>query len=105
MLLAIDVGNTQTHAGVFEGETLLWDAPDGDPRRASPLLLHVARLGKNTFFPVLSYLPADFLPEEGKVYFEDETAKSSPPTPEQLAIVQSFLDDLTSKGLIQQVAP
>jgi len=89
----------------FEGETLLWDAPDGDPRRASPLLLHVARLGKNTFFPVLSYLPADFLPEEGKVYFEDETAKSSPPTPEQLAIVQSFLDDLTSKGLIQQVAP
>jgi hypothetical protein len=88
----------------FEGEMLLWDSPDGDPRRASPLLLHVARLG-NTFIPMMTYLPAVFLPKEGEVYFEDEPSKSSPPTLEQLAIVQSFLDDLVSKNLIQQVAP
>jgi CRISPR-associated protein Cmr1 len=86
------------------GESVLWEAPGGDPRRASPLLLHVARLG-DEFVPVLTYLPARFLPPNGKLYFEGHPGNKSSPTAEQLDVVERFLDDLAAKKLIERVTP
>lgn len=87
------------------GESVTW-SPDGesgggDTRRASPLLLHVARFGRS-YAPVLTYLPARFIP--GKLKFDDH-ADLFDPTPRQLAIIDEFLDDLKSKNLIQEVTP
>ncbi len=83
---------------------MVWESRGGDTRRASPLLLHVARVGED-FVPVLIYLPARFLPEGGRLYFQGDTGKTSEPTSEQLGVIGRFLDDLASeeKKLIERV--
>jgi CRISPR-associated protein Cmr1 len=87
-----------------KGQNVTWGSPDGDTRRASPLLLHVARVG-DKFVPVLTYLPARFLPEGGLLYFQGDDHKTSEPTPGQLKVIDRFLDDLASeeKKLIEKV--
>lgn len=88
-----------------EGENVTWALPgdekDGDTRRSSPLLLHVARFGQS-YIPILTYLPAKLIP--GKLKFEGK-AKMFEPTGRQLGIVNEFLDDLASKSLIEEVKP
>jgi hypothetical protein len=84
------------------GENVGWAAPDGDARRASPLLLHVAKLGLR-YLPVLTYLPARFLPKGGKLHFEKPPRTTFDPTPEQGDVVKHFLEDLAGKHLIQEV--
>jgi len=87
-------------------ETVTWDASDkeGDARRASPLLLHVARLGPSSFLPVLTYLPSTFLPAGKRLRFKKPPGKPQIPTSNQLGIVDRFLDDLVGKKKIEEVA-
>ena len=88
-----------------------------DPRRASPLLLHVMKLGTK-HWPVLTYLPARLVADGRELALvrqkdpndQDrfEVLAASSPTPQQDAIAASFLSDLASpsKGpLVQQVWP
>src|SRR4051812_28336463 len=96
------------------GETVTWGAPAGsadeerekeqDARRASPLLLHVSRFGRD-FVPVLTYLPAELLPENGSLRFKDHPKKFFPVEAPQEKIVDRFLGDLESKALIRKVTP
>jgi CRISPR-associated protein Cmr1 len=90
--------------GQFMGESVVWGPGEKDPRRASPLFLHVARFGKK-YFPVLTYLPARFLPEGAKLGFKDHPF---PPAgqvkPHRPGIVTHFLDDLAGKKLIKEIA-
>lgn len=91
------------------GETVTWDQQGGedgdkDARRASPLLLHVSRIG-SLFVPVLTYLPARFLPDGGRFRFKKPPAKRFEPEEQQLGIIQRFLSDLENKHLIEQVTP
>lgn len=90
--------------GQFLGESVVWGPGEKDPRRASPLFLHVARFGKS-YFPVLTYLPARFLPEGAKLGFKDHPF----PTPGKVkphrpGIVDHFLDDLAAKNLVKEIA-
>jgi CRISPR-associated protein Cmr1 len=90
----------------FRGESVIWgrDGQDEkDPRRASPLLLHVARFG-NLYFPVLTYLPAQFLPHDARLGFKDHPfpaeGQVEPPRP---GIVSHFLEDLAGKDLVNEI--
>lgn len=87
-------------------ETVTWDASDkdGDARRASPLLLHVARLGPSSFLPVLTHLPSTFLPAGKRLRFKKKPVNPQLPTSHQLGIVDRFLDDLAGKKKIVEVA-
>jgi CRISPR-associated protein Cmr1 len=95
-------------AGTFKGETVGWASPDGDARRASPLLLHVERLGNSKHVPVITYLPARFLPNGSKLTFEGRR-DTSLPTAMQLDIVDRFLEHLlappSGPALIEEVPP
>jgi hypothetical protein len=90
-------------------ETVLWEledrgGPPRDSRRASPLLLHVGHLGEH-FYPVWTYLPSDLLPENGQLAFKKRSSPRGGVTEEERSIVSWFLDDLKSKGLVQEVTP
>ncbi|HEX7185874.1 MAG TPA: type III-B CRISPR module RAMP protein Cmr1 [Thermoanaerobaculia bacterium] len=82
------------------GETVVWNSPDGDARRASPLLLHVAHIG-NSYIPVLTYLPARFLPEVGRPVFEGHPDDS--PEWERVDVVTHFLEELSTRGRIEEI--
>ncbi len=86
-----------------EGQIVTWDSGQGDARRASPLLLHVAHLGK-TYVPVITYLPARFLPAGANLQFKNKRG-SLPANPLVDTVVTRFLDDLKTKQLIEEVAP
>jgi CRISPR-associated protein Cmr1 len=96
------------------GETVIWGKAAGsleeerekeqDSRRASPLLLHVSRFGGD-FVPVLTYLPAELLPDGGSLRFKGHPRKSFPVDTPQLEIVDRFLGDLETKKLIRKVTP
>jgi hypothetical protein len=85
-------------------ETVTWNASegDGDARRASPLLLHVGKIG-TAFLPVLTYLPSAFLPAGHRLKFKRGPARSESPTARHLGIVDRFLDDLAGKKKIEEV--
>lgn len=78
------------------------DSDREDRRRASPVLLHVARLGEETYLPVVTYLPARLVPEGAELRFRRRvnrrwTALDTPrqePTPEHTEVVTRFLDFL-----------
>lgn len=86
-------------------ETVTWNASEetGDARRASPLLLHVAKLGE-LYLPVLTHLPSAFLPAGKSLKFKRSPPKSQIPTTHHLGIVDRFLDDLAVKKKIEEVA-
>lgn len=99
--------------GVARGETVIWGVRqnpgepkprDQDARRASPLLLHVSKLG-DSFVPVLTYLPARFLPKEGRLKFKAPSRELYALTPQQRSIITNFLEDLQSKSLVREVLP
>ena len=76
-------------------------APDGvDARRGSPLLLHVHRLGDDSYLAVNCLMPAQFLPEGGRVRIK---AKGKPTeiTPQvDWAVITSYLDRFEGKETI-----
>ena len=90
-----------TEKGVEEHK-VIWDAEHGDARRASPLLLHVAHLGRE-FVPVITHLPARFLPVDKKLQFKGR-ARTFPANPNIENIVTRFVDDLKAKSLIEEIS-
>jgi CRISPR-associated protein Cmr1 len=95
------------------GETVTWGArpkpgepkgKDNDARRASPLLLHVSKLG-GSFVPVLTHLPSRFLPKNSQLKFRGPFPTLFPETPQQRSIITTFLEDLQKKQLIREVLP
>jgi CRISPR-associated protein Cmr1 len=96
------------------GETVIWGVrkkdrdeergKEQDSRRASPLLLHVSKLD-GLYIPVITYIPAEFLPAGGQLKFKGPYGGLFDPTPQQLAIIDHFLGDLLKKNLIQEVVP
>jgi CRISPR-associated protein Cmr1 len=65
---------------------------DETGRRASPLLIHVARFGADHHL-VLTHMPARLVPNGAEIHFH---GNRNVPTPEQDGIVRAFLDDLES---------
>lgn len=92
-----------------ETSVLLDDEKAAEARRASPLLLHVTRLGPSNYLPVLTYLPARFLPAKQRLRLKQRTGpqstRASAPTPGQLDVIERFLTDLKAKKLIEEVTP
>lgn len=98
------------------GETVTWHKPDPqhpvpvapDKRRASPLLVHIAKLrvdGAYRYFPILTHLPARLVPQGADLVFKEYPAQRYAATASHDRIVRDFLDDLAdpSKGLIEGV--
>lgn len=90
-----------------ETSVLIDGEKDDEARRASPLLLHVTRLGAGAYLPVLTYLPARFLPAKQQLRLKQRkgprSTRASAPTPGQLGVVERFLTDLKAKNLIEEV--
>lgn len=87
----------------FKGESVIWGPDEKDPRRASPLLLHVARFGRS-YFPVLTHLPAQFLPEKARLGFKDHPFPAEDQVaPARPGIISHFLDDLAGKELVNEI--
>ena len=88
------------------GETVNWrqgrEESSKENRRASPLLIHIAKLGSGKYLPVITHIPARFLPE-GAVLTYKRKDKTSPPNEAQVGIVDHFCDDLVAKKLLRQV--
>jgi CRISPR type III-B/RAMP module RAMP protein Cmr1 len=91
-------------------DVVTWMDPagEGDPgtaRRASPLLLHVTRLDDG-YLPVLTYLPARFVPVGSRLSFAKGRQPSpalQEPQPPQLDIVTRFLSGLVERRRIEEV--
>jgi CRISPR-associated protein Cmr1 len=83
----------------FRDKVAGWGSNEG--RRASPLLVHIARFEPSDYYVIYTHIPARLVPEGKEIGF---MGASSPPTVEQKSIVQSFLHDLKAKKLIEEVA-
>jgi CRISPR-associated protein Cmr1 len=70
-------------------------------RRASPLLIHVARFGTDHRL-VFTHMPAQLIPTGAQIHFR---GTQSVTTPEQTGIVESFLKDLETKKKIEEIVP
>lgn len=77
-----------------------------DPRRASPLFLHIARLGPEDHRAVFTHLPSSFYPAPAlpllRLQGQGSTAATAP-TAGMLSVVDRFLDDLARKSLLREV--
>ena len=81
-----------------------WGDYEQDNRRASPLLIHIARFGSQ-FVPILTHLPAKLVPDGKQVRFRGLHRPSHVPSPEQQSIVGEFLTDLASRNLVERIVP
>lgn len=89
-------------------EAITWHDPrnpgaDGDRRRASPLLIRVARVQEG-YLPVLTHIPSRFLPSGAEIRFKGQRRPSAAPSSRQLGIVGRFLDDLLGKKLVRRIS-
>jgi CRISPR-associated protein Cmr1 len=96
--------------GKLDKEIVGWGPQGSDHRRASPLLLHIAKIEEGDdaavrFLPVFTHLPARLVPAGEKVRFQGLAEPASSPTPQQTGIVTRFLDDLIAKDLLETVEP
>lgn len=91
--------------GKPDREVVSWGSKGDDNRRASPLLLHIARLGEESFLPVFTHLPARLVPRGEEVRFKGLPRPAVPPTPEQQGIIPRFLDDLETKNELESLTP
>lgn len=96
-----------------KGESVFWASPgprregqerEQDSRRASPLLLHVSKLG-DSYVPVLTYLPSVFLPPGGQLRFKGPPRVFFRMGRGQLRIIDHFLAALETNGVIREVQP
>jgi CRISPR-associated protein Cmr1 len=83
------------------GETLTW-GDDQENRRASPLLIHIQKIG-TLHYPVFTFLPARLIPQGERLKFKGAKQRGPEPTPEQYGIVGEFLDDLHRKSLLRRI--
>lgn len=86
----------------FGKQIVTWGEHGADNRRASPLLISVARLDRR-YFPVLTYLPAQLVPKGETLRFKGLHRPLAAPTAEQENIVGAFLSDLEQKSLIGRI--
>jgi CRISPR-associated protein Cmr1 len=90
-------------------EIATWGTSAEDRRRASPLLVHVARFeaqGRVEYVPVLTHLPALLIPEGEKLFVKDDPYSGTPPDSRHLGIVKLFLDSLCQPdGPIAEIKP
>jgi CRISPR-associated protein Cmr1 len=70
-------------------------------RRASPLLIHVARFGSEHRL-VFTHMPAQLIPNNAQIHFR---GSQSVATDEQKEIVGEFLEDLRKKEKIERIFP
>jgi len=90
-------------------KTVAWGNDIG-ARRASPLLIHVSRFGREGYRVVWTHLPALLVPpgETLQVHqagLSDASPSPAPPRSEQLSVIERFLADLEGKTLIREVKP
>ena len=97
-----------------QGSSVTWTSPttDGeDHRRASPLLFHVAKLG-DIYLPVVTYLPAQLIPDDAELRFRQKTndhwhlrpQPRAKATAEHEKVATRFLDFLLAH-VAQEVRP
>lgn len=96
--------------GKSDQEIVSWGPRGHDGRRASPLLIHVARVatedgGEDEYVVVFTHLPARLVPDGESVRFQGLSAPATPPTSQQMSIVDRFLDDLVTKNLLEELSP
>ncbi|MBI5576796.1 MAG: type III-B CRISPR module RAMP protein Cmr1 [Deltaproteobacteria bacterium] len=91
------------------GETVTWMNVGGggkeveDNRRASPLLIHIAKLGKD-YYPIFTFLPARLVPEGAMLGFKNHSSSFTfSETSNQRSVGRHFLDDLVVKKLVEEV--
>jgi len=92
-----------------------WGALDKDNRRASPLHIHVLKLGRGgqeKHHVLMTYFPARFLPNGEEIYFKKPRQGADPPqrlsrtfspSVRNCQIVQDFLSDLSNKNLAKEL--
>jgi len=100
--LPLPFRRTNPRTNQAETVMVIWDSGQGDARRASPLLLHVAHVGSG-YLPVLTYLPAQLLPDGAELRFKQRPDHRPPHNPLIATVVTRFLDDLHGKKLIEEV--
>lgn len=97
------------------GTVPITDGRPEDPRRASPLLGSIVKLGKGDFRPVLTFLPARFLPEDRQLALcrVDPQGRAHPPilhgkidgpNADQAQIPGRFLAALLTAKLAEEVS-
>ncbi len=88
------------------GESVNWRSAgrkgDKENRRASPLLIHVACFGGKEFYPVLTHLPARFLPRGAELTFR-RGRQTAAPSSEQADVIDHFCDHLAAKRIVEEV--
>jgi len=80
-----------------------WGEKEG--RRASPLLIHIARFGAGNHYVILTHIPARLVRDRDEIHFKTErlNVKSSV-TRQQETIVDAFLTDLKDRAkLIEEI--
>jgi CRISPR type III-B/RAMP module RAMP protein Cmr1 len=70
-------------------------------RRASPLLIHVARFGADHRL-IFTHMPALLVPDGRQIHFRGTQSKV---TTDQIGIVKAFLEDLKAKKKIEEIFP
>ncbi len=90
-------------------EIVTWGSSTEVRRRASPLLVHIARFeaqGQVEYVPVLTYLPALLIPEKKELFVKDDPASGTLPNDRHREIVNLFLESLSQKdGPLVEVKP
>jgi CRISPR/Cas system CMR-associated protein Cmr1 (group 7 of RAMP superfamily) len=82
----------------FLREVAAWGSREG--RRASPLLIHIARFGAEEHRVVLTHSPARLVPKGQEIMFKGAASEA---TREQKGIVRDFLTDLLRRNLIEEL--
>jgi hypothetical protein len=57
------------------------------------------------FIPILTHLPAQFLPDGAELAYTKQRRPSAKPASAQLGVIEHFLGDLTGKNLVRKVSP
>jgi hypothetical protein len=90
------------------GETVTWGDPESDGRRASPLLIKVARFAAGTeqdHAPVFTFLPARLIPAGESLYLKKRPDSGEEPGDDPAFLVGRFLDLLCEapRGLASEI--
>jgi CRISPR-associated protein Cmr1 len=67
-------------------------------RRASPLFFHVHQLPAGQFVPVISFLPAVFLPEGAPITYKNDIYEASVNPPDSFEPIEMFLNEMSQYG-------
>lgn len=77
----------------------LGSAQTKEVRRASPLLFHIHQTHSRQYVPIISFLPAVFLPEDTRItYQNNKSIKASVSSPNSFKPIHDFLDEIKKYG-------